>query len=48
VTTDDVLLVSRRNEALQGIMVDFVERAKAGKERERAEKSKGKGKERGK
>ncbi|PMD28703.1 hypothetical protein NA56DRAFT_675747 [Hyaloscypha hepaticicola] len=35
VTTDDVLLVTRRNEALQGIMVDFVERGKAGKERER-------------
>ncbi len=40
-TTDDVLLVTRRNEALQGIMVDFVEREKAGK-------AKGKGKERGK
>lgn len=48
VTTDDVLLVTRRNEALQGIMVDFVERGKAGRERERAEKAKGKGKERGK
>lgn len=48
VTTDDVLLVTRRNEALQGIMVDFVERGKAGKERERVEKAKGKGKERAK
>lgn len=47
-TTDDVLLVTRRNEALQGIMVDFVERGQAGKERERVEKAKGKGKERGK
>jgi hypothetical protein len=48
VTTDDVLLVTRRNEALQGIMVDFVERGKAGKERKRLEKAKGKGNERGK
>jgi centromere protein S len=29
VTTDDVLLVCRRNEALQGIIRDFVDRGKA-------------------
>ena len=31
VTTDDVLLVARRNDALQGIIRDFVDRESAGK-----------------
>lgn len=38
VTTDDVLLVTRRNDALHGIMKDFVDKEKAKNER-----SKGKG-----
>jgi len=29
ITTDDVLLVCRRNEALQGIIKDFVDQGKA-------------------
>jgi hypothetical protein len=43
VTTDDVLLITRRNEALQTIMTDFIDKEKAGKEREKAAKGKGKG-----
>ena len=38
ITTDDVLLMTRKNEALQGILRDFVEG-----EKEKAPKSKGKG-----
>lgn len=43
ITPDDVLLVTRRNEALHGIMRDFVER-----ESEKRGKGKGKGKGRAK
>ncbi|KAL3422627.1 hypothetical protein PVAG01_06783 [Phlyctema vagabunda] len=42
VNTDDVLLVTRRNDALHGIMRDFVEKEGARKARTKA---KGKGKE---
>jgi centromere protein S len=41
VTTDDVLLITRRNEALQTIMTDFIDKEKAGKEREKGAKGKG-------
>jgi len=34
VTTDDVLLVTRRNDALHGIIEDFIDRGKAVKSRE--------------
>jgi hypothetical protein len=43
VTTDDVLLITRRNEALQTIMTDFIDKEKAEKEREKGVKGKGKG-----
>jgi hypothetical protein len=39
ITTDDVLLITRRNDALHGIMTDFVEGEKAKK----GESGKGKG-----
>lgn len=47
ITTDDVLLVCRRNEALQGIIRDFVDKEKAdaeGKKTRRSPRGKGKGK----
>ena len=42
--TDDVLLITRRNEALHGMMKDFVdkEKAKSGKGKTRVGKGKGK------
>jgi hypothetical protein len=43
VTTDDVLLITRRNEALGEIMKDFVDREKAEKEIDKGAKVKGKG-----
>ncbi len=42
VTTDDVLLVCRRNEALQGIMRDFIEKDEAETEKEKKNGAKGK------
>ena len=42
ITTDDVMLITRRNEALGEIMKDFVDREKAEKEQEKGAK-KGKG-----
>jgi centromere protein S len=47
ITTDDVLLVCRRNEALQGIIKDFVDQGRADAERKKAKsgaKGVGKGK----
>lgn len=41
-TTDDVLLITRRNEALGEIMRDFVDREKAEKEREKGARGEGK------
>ena len=43
ITTDDVLLMTRKNEALQGILRDFVE-----KEQSKVPKGKGAGKGKGK
>jgi len=49
VTTDDVMLITRRNEALGDMMRDFVDRDKAERETERgAKKGKGTAKGRGK
>lgn len=43
ITTDDVLLLARRNQDLHSVIKDFVDRGKAAKARAKA---KGKGKER--
>ena len=42
-TTDDVLLITRRNEALGEIMKDFVDREKTEKEVDKGAKAKGRG-----
>ncbi|KAK0115762.1 hypothetical protein ONS95_012815 [Cadophora gregata] len=47
ITTEDVLLMTRKNEALQGILRDFVESEKE-KGKAVGERGKGKGKARGK
>lgn len=46
ISTDDVLLITRRNDALHGIIEDFVDREKAkkGSEKEKSANGKGKGK----
>lgn len=44
ITTDDVLLICRRNEALQGIMKDFIEMEEAENERPKNGGAKGKAK----
>ncbi|TVY86393.1 Centromere protein S [Lachnellula willkommii] len=43
VTTDDVLLITRRNEALYGIMRDFVEKEQAAAPKGKSKAVKGKG-----
>ena len=43
VTTDDVMLITRRNEALGDIMRDFVDREKAEREQQEKGAKKGKG-----
>jgi centromere protein S len=44
VTTDDVLLITRRNEALHGIMRDFVEKEQVAAQKGKGKGAKGKGK----
>jgi len=44
VTTDDVLLITRRNEALHGIIKDFVDREKVKSEKGKTKAIKAKGK----
>ena len=44
VNTDDVLLLTRRNDALQGIIRDFVEKEQVGNNAVKGGRGKGKGK----
>jgi hypothetical protein len=43
ITTDDVLLITRRNDALYGIIREFIDKEKAGRERGVKGAAKGKG-----